>query len=170
MATHALARSRRAAAIALAAATTAVVAPAAVAAPLTPAELSSRVQLLRVMNATRISHGLRPLAMSRILNRPAVSHSRYLARSGQLTHDGADGRPFYVRLYGAGFSRRRAVGENLGMIGGCSLNAAKVMVRMWLRSPGHRRNLLDPGYRVVGLAVVKDAACRQTVYTTDFGG
>ena len=144
--------------------------PAAQAAPLTRAEMKSRVTLLKEMNATRVSHGLRPLRMSRVLNRPAVRHSQFLARTGLLQHDAANGNPFYVRLYGAGYSRRKAVGENLGMIGGCSLDASKVMIRMWLDSPSHRRNLLDPSYRYVGLAVVQASNCDQTVYTTDFGG
>jgi uncharacterized protein YkwD len=169
MASTPLGRVHRALAI-CALASAAIGAPAAQAAPLTRSEMASRITLLKEMNATRINHGLRPLRMSRVLNRPAVRHSQFLARTGLLQHEGSNGSPFYVRLYGAGFSRRKAVGENLGMIGGCSLDASKVMIRMWLDSPSHRRNLLDPSYRVVGLAVVRAANCDQTVYTTDFGG
>lgn len=145
-------------------------APAMAATPLSRAELAGRAQLLKEMNKARVSHGVRPLRLSTILTRPAVTHSRFLARTGLLTHNGSDGRPFYVRLYKAGYSRRRAVGENLGMIGGCSTNVSKLMVQMWLESPSHRRNLLDPHFKVVGLAVVKAKNCDQTVYTTDFGG
>lgn len=150
MASHAFGHARRALVIGTLAAA-GVAAPSAMAAQLTQAEVSGRVLLLREMNAARTSHGLKPLRMSRVLNRPAVRHSQFLARTGRLQHEGSDGKPFYVRLYKAGFSRRKAVGENLGMIGGCSLDASKIMVSMWLQSPAHRRNLLDPNYHVVGL-------------------
>lgn len=152
----------------LAALCAAVVTP--VAAAQSPDEIAAKADLLREVNAARVAHGVAPLKLSRVLGVPAVRHSTYLARTGKLDHNGADGRPFYVRLYAAGYSRRKSVGENLGMIGGCSTDAAKIMVDMWLDSPAHRRNLLSKDFKVVGLAVIKDRDCGQTVYTTDFGG
>ncbi len=136
----------------------------------TTAERTAQAELLVEMNAARAQHGVAPLSLSKILNRPARAHSAYLARTGQLTHTGADGKPFYVRLYKAGYSRRKAVGENLGMAGGCSTDMSKTMVEMWLDSPGHRRNLLSARYTKVGLAVVTAQDCSNTVFTTDFGG
>lgn len=155
-------------ALGLAALCAAVAAPGAMAQ--SPDEIAAKADLLREVNAARTARGVAPLRLSRVLGAPAVRHSTYLARTGRLDHTGADGRPFYVRLYAAGFSRRKAVGENLGMIGGCSTDAAKIMVQMWLDSPPHRRNLLSKNFKVVGLAVIKDRNCAQTVYTTDFGG
>lgn len=133
------------------------------------AELSGQAEVLREINLARVTRGIPPLRISKILNVPARFHGTYLARTGILDHDGQDGRPFYVRLYAAGFSRRKAVGENLGLIGGCSPDAADVMVDMWLSSPGHRANLLSPRFKVVGISVVQAADCEQTIYTTDFG-
>ena len=129
-----------------------------------------RSDLLRDMNAARTSHGLKPLRMNATLTKPALSQSRYLAEAGRLDHTGADGSPFWVRFYRAGYSRKKAIGENLGMIGGCTPRASKLMVQMWLNSPGHRRNLLSKNYRNVGLAIVSDRNCDNTVYATDFGG
>lgn len=136
----------------------------------TQAEISGQSRLLTEVNAARAAHGLRPLRLSRVLSRPARQHSAYLARTGRLDHTGRDGRPFYVRLYAAGFSRRKAVGENLGMVGGCSTKLASTVVDMWLDSPGHRANLLSKRFRVVGIAVVAAPKCANTVYATDFGG
>ncbi len=136
----------------------------------TQAEISGQSALLVEMNAARAEHGLAPLRPSRVLARPARRHSAYLARVGELDHDGADGKPFYVRLYKAGFSRRKSVGENLGMSSGCATDLARTMVEMWLDSPGHRANLLSRRFTVVGLAVVAARDCSNTVYTTDFGG
>ena len=136
----------------------------------TQKELSGQSVLLSEMNAARADHGLAPLRVSQVLARPARSHSVYLARTGKLDHDGADGKPFYVRLYRAGYSKKKTVGENLGISSGCETDLAKTMVRMWLDSPGHRANLLSTRFKAVGLAVVAASDCSNTVYTTDFGG
>lgn len=136
----------------------------------TQAEISGQSTLLAELNAARADHGLAPLRRSVVLSTPARRHSLYLARTGKLDHDGADGKPFYVRLYRAGFARSKAVGENLGMSSGCRTNLAKTMVNMWLDSPGHRKNLLSKRFKVVGLAVVAASDCSNTIYTTDFGG
>lgn len=134
------------------------------------AATNPRTELLREMNSARKAHGLKPLKLNATLTKPAVSQSRYLANTGRLDHMGADGSPFWVRFYRAGYSKRKAIGENLGMVGGCNSNAGRMMVRMWLDSPGHRRNLLSKAYRNVGLAIVSDSGCRNTVYATAFGG
>lgn len=136
----------------------------------TQAELSGQQVLLAKMNAARAKHGVAPLKLSKVLNRPARQHSAYLARTGKLDHTGADGKPFYVRLYKAGFPRTKAVGENLGMSSGCETELADEMVKMWLASPAHRRNLLSKKFKVVGLAIVTAPDCANTVYNTDFGG
>ena len=136
----------------------------------THAEVSGQSELLVEINAARAKHHLAPLRLSHMLTRPARRHSAYLASTGELDHDGADGKPFYVRLYKTGFSRRKAVGENLGMSSGCATNLARTMVQMWLDSPGHRANLLSKRFKVVGLAVVAAPDCSNTVYATDFGG
>lgn len=161
-------RSLRSVLIVLAAVTAFMVVPVAGAA--TQQELSGQTELLAKMNAARKAHGLGPLTLSKVLAKPARNHSVYLARTGKLDHDGADGKPFYVRLYKAGFSKRKAVGENLGMSSGCETDLAQTMVDMWLDSPGHRANLLSKRFKVVGLAIVAASDCSNTVYTTDFGG
>jgi uncharacterized protein YkwD len=159
---------RRGAVLALAAGALSSAVPAMGA--VTTAQRAGQAELLVELNAARERHGLAPLTLSRILNRPARAHSAYLARVGKLTHTGQDGKPFYVRLYRAGYSRRKAVAENLGMAGGCSTDLSKTMVEMWLDSPGHRRNLLSPRYSKVGIALVEASDCSNTIYTTDFGG
>jgi uncharacterized protein YkwD len=163
-------RSFRSVLVAVAAVSALAVVPAASGATATQQEISGQTELLVKMNAARREHGLAPLKLSKVLAKPARSHSSYLARTGKLDHDGADGKPFYVRLYKAGFSKRKAVGENLGMSSGCETDLAQTMVDMWLDSPGHRANLLSKRFKVVGLAVVAASDCSNTVYTTDFGG
>jgi len=136
----------------------------------TSAERTGQDQLLREINEARATYGRPPLQRSAVLNRPARQHSAFVARTGRMAHEGPDGRPFHVRLYRAGFSRAKVVGETLGMVGGCATTASAQIVRMWLASPPHRRILLSRSYRVVGVGVASDRDCVNTGYTADFGG
>jgi uncharacterized protein YkwD len=131
------------------------------------AQLSQRESsLLRVVNGVRAAHGLRPLAVDRRLVRVARSHSSTLLRRDVLTHGDFGTR---VRLSGA---RGPRFGENLAW-GTGRYASARSVVRAWLRSPGHRRNLLRPGFRRIGLGAVTGrfgGHSGATVVTADFAG
>lgn len=143
---------------------------AGAAAAATSAERTAQDQLLTEINEARAAHGRLPLRHSVVLTRPAHRQSAFVARTGEMAHDGPDGSPFYVRLYGAGFPRSKAVAETLGIVTGCSTGVSAQIVQMWLESPPHRRILLSPRYRVVGVGVAADGDCGNTGYTADFGG
>jgi uncharacterized protein YkwD len=121
------------------------------------------------MNAVRAAHGRRALRVAGPLARPARSHSRYLLRTGLFTHDGPGGAPFHQRLVRAGFPRGRAMAENIAQAPGCGPRAARETVRMWMASPGHRANLLDPRFRWVGTGAASPGGCSSTLLTADFG-
>jgi uncharacterized protein YkwD len=64
------------------------------------------------------------------------------------------------------------VGENIGWTSGQS-NTVETLVRMWLRSPGHRAVLLAPGFDAIGVGVARGAFKGwpgAVVVTTDFHG
>lgn len=143
--------------------------------------------LMREMNAVRADYGLAPLRARTSLQRAARKHSRYLARLGRLDHDSAGGRPFWTRLVSAGHPRTSRMGENLALVGGCGRPAGYVQLRrrerkvanagearrvvsMWLKSPGHRANLLSADFRFAGAGVTSDGACNATMYTADYAG
>ncbi len=125
--------------------------------------------LVAEMNKVRAERGRKPLRMSATLRRPARGQSRYLLATGQLTHDGPDGSPFWTRLVDAGFPRDRWMAENLAELGGCDASTARRTVQMWMDSPGHRTNLLNPRYRWVGVGSASDGGCSTTLLTADFG-
>ena len=132
---------------------------------------SMEAATLFYINQARARHGLRPVRGSRKLRRPARAHSRFLAtrHKGRLFHEDARGRPFYARLVAAGWPRNRRMSENLASITACRKKDPRLMVAHWLRSSGHRANVLDPTVRFVGVGVVSTRHCNVTVYTTDFG-
>jgi uncharacterized protein YkwD len=134
------------------------------------AERTAQDQLLTEINEARGAQGRLPLRQSAVLTRPAHRQSAFVARTGAMAHEGPDGSPFYVRLYQAGFPRSKAVAETLGIVTGCNTSASARIVKMWLASPPHRRILLSPRYRVVGVGVAADRDCGSTGYTADFGG
>jgi uncharacterized protein YkwD len=154
--------------IAAAVLVTAVVVPGASAARLeradlvveaSPAEVTGPAELERgiaaAVNALRRRHRLRPLLPSRSLARAADAHAAVLARTGTFTHDWPDGRPFarwIPSFYRQSGYRVWRAGENLlWSTGELTPDAA---LRLWLGSPPHRKVLLAPSWRELGLGVV----------------
>lgn len=84
----------------------------------------------------------------RVLSHVARVHSARLAHGGHLVHT--------VRLP---FQGARRAGQNLARA-----RNAKVALRLMLRSPSHRRVLLDRGYRYIGIGAMVD--CRGMVTYT----
>ncbi len=128
--------------------------------------LSKReASLLSVVNGVRSSHDLRPLAVDSRLVRAARGHSAAMLRHDVFTHGDFDAR---IRRSGA---RGPRFGENLAWGTGPDA-AARAIVRSWLGSPGHRANLLRPGFRRIGIGALTGSfgGHRATVVTADFAG
>ncbi len=124
------------------------------------------VSLLKAMNRARSSAGLPPLHVSAPLQRAARGHSVDMARHGYFGH----GR-FSTRLFRSGV-QANVVGENLAWLSG-GRTAARAVVRMWLASPGHRANLLRPGFRLVGVSArpgTLRGVGKVSMITADFAG
>jgi uncharacterized protein YkwD len=135
-------------------------APAALAAP----HRSAETTLLQAINTTRAAHGLRPLHVDLRLRSAARFWSTSLLRSNTFTHGDFAGRMSSFDLHGS-------LGENLAW-GGGRYATAQGIVSMWMASPGHRANLLRPGYTRVGIGIVQGTFQGQggsSVVTADFG-
>ena len=116
----------------------------ALAAPSHASLLPAEQALLREMNRVRAEHELAPFRVDSALERTARAHSADMIRRDYFDH-GA----FESRMQDAG-ARGPMFGENLAW-GVGSKTAAAAIVRLWLRSPGHRANLLRPGFHRVGI-------------------
>ena len=112
--------------------------------------------IVRAMNYVRTSHRLPPLAASALLARAADQHSAAMLHSNRFGHGAFAQR---VRHY----VHSRLVGENLAWMRRCS---AAAVVRLWLNSAAHRRIMLTPGFRRVGVA--RRASSRICFVTADF--
>jgi uncharacterized protein YkwD len=69
-------------------------------------------------------------------------------------------------MWDCGFKRRLALGENIA----AGQRSPAAVVRAWLNSPGHRRNIETAAYRYIGVGAVHRASSVYGWYwTQDFG-
>jgi uncharacterized protein YkwD len=112
--------------------------------------------ILRAMNAVRASHGLPRLQASGALARAAAAHSAAMLRTGTFSHGEVGAR---LRRY----TRARSIAETLAWTTRCD---SRKVVAMWLQSAEHRRILLAPDFRVVGVG--QRASAARCMVTADF--
>ena len=134
-------------------------------------------QVLGELNAIRRAHGLLPLRLSHPLSSAADSHSRAMGTFGFFGHSSRDGSEFWKRVqrfYGPGSYGNWSVGENL-LWSTTGLDASGAL-KLWMASPGHRKNILTPRWREVGLSAVSVPAAPGVfggrdvvIITSDFG-
>ena|SRR5205823_2596375 len=134
-------------------------------------------QVLSQLNSIRAQRGLVPLRVAPALSAAASLHSREMTQDGYFDHDSADGSPFWKRLerfYPSGKAQFWSVGENL-LWESPEIDAGAA-IQMWMQSPEHRKNMLDPRWREIGISAVHVAAApgyfkgdEVTVVTADFG-
>ena len=118
------------------------VAPATAAKPVAPA--SSRVQnIINYTNDYRKAHGLRPVRANGALNGLAQDWANQLVRAEKLSH-----RPQHWNYYPANIP---AGGENV--LQAWSDYSDALLVKLWYESPGHRKIMLDPRAKTIGVGV-----------------
>jgi hypothetical protein len=109
----------------------------------TPAE-----QILILVNQRRAEEGLRPLRIQSQLQAAAQGYAEYMARTGVFSHTGRDGSTPFSRMAAAGY-RGTLMGENIAR----GFNTAASVMDAWMNSPGHRANILNPGYTDLGIGI-----------------
>lgn len=127
-----------------------------------------RAVVVRI-NAVRRHHGLVRLRIGGGLTRAAEAHSREMLGRRFFAHTSASGRPWFSRV--RAYTRARTLGETIAWIRGHRARGqAGRVVRAWLRSPGHRAQLLSGRFHVVGVGRRRGryGGARVTVYTADF--
>lgn len=115
---------------------TLVAPPAAQAQSIDRYERQARV----VTNNARQTHHLTQLRKKPCVQRYAIRQARKMARQERIFHQDL------------GVVMRRcnldAVGENVAY----GYDTGRGVVRAWMRSEGHRHNILNPRYRLIGMA------------------
>jgi uncharacterized protein YkwD len=119
------------------------------AAPLESVE-DVREQVLLRVNSERAAAHLAPLAIDSELQHAAEGHASDMASRRFYDHRSPDGHDLAWRLEAAGSSFRWAA-ENIAK----GLFTPTEVVDRWMLSSGHRRNILAPQAKRVGIAVTR---------------
>lgn len=137
-----------------------------------------RSATLCLLNAERKSRGLGRLSSNRELGKAARRYSANMVRGRFFAHVSPVGSTLSSRVRGGttylrGSVRSWSLGENLAWGSGEASTPTKIM-RSWMNSPGHRRNILNRRFRHVGIGVVTGApddvgGQPAATYTTNFG-
>lgn len=125
---------------------------------------------LCLINQVRRHHHLRPLKFNRKLSRAARRHSRSMVKHRFFEHGN-----FIHRIRASGYLRHArswSAGENIAW-GSGFYATPRAIFTLWMHSPGHRANILRPGFREIGIGIHRGAPVRgrhaAATYTTDFG-
>jgi uncharacterized protein YkwD len=127
-------------------ATVLITLPLALVAPPAQAQTTDRYedQARVVTNNKRADHDLRRFTKGPCVQRFAERQARRMASQERLYHQHL------------GVVMRRCnlatAGENVAY----GYPTGRRVVRAWMRSEGHRRNILDPGFRLLGMAAARD--------------
>jgi uncharacterized protein YkwD len=133
-----------------------------------------RSSVLCLINRIRVHYKLHPLAYNKALRTSASAHSVSMVVHGYFAHEGPGGS-MDRRILRAGYlasGGQFVIGEDIGGGGGL-LGSPLAVVRDWMHSAPHRRNILDPHFRDAGVGVARGfpygGGGRAATYTVDFG-
>jgi uncharacterized protein YkwD len=104
--------------------------------------------LFAAANEARANQGLSSLRLDPVLTEASALHAREMADHAAISHQ-FDGEPELATRganVGAHFS---LISENVG-----EAPSSVIIHDLWMHSPGHRANLLDPSVDSIGIAIV----------------
>ncbi|SDM64063.1 CAP domain-containing protein [Nonomuraea jiangxiensis] len=119
-------------------------------------------EVVRLTNAERAKGGCGPLKHDARLRTAAHGHSADMAKNDYFDHDSQDGRDMTDRIRAAGFTGS-AWAENIAM----GQPSAKAVVQTWMESDGHRENIMNCSYTLIGVGAAKNPQ-GELYWTQDF--
>ena len=131
-------------------------------------------------NRERRRRGLKRVSGHPALIRAARRHARWMARRRIFSHTGAGGSKPHERAKSAGYPVE-AVSENILVSQGTygvtwssrfrwrrDWRLGQGAVRLWMNSPGHRENILNPDFNHLGVGVTRNRKGK-IYYVQNFG-
>lgn len=102
--------------------------------------------------------------MDPALRTAARRHSAEMARYRHMTHTGRNGSDPDDRMKAAGYDVSGGWAENVAV----GYRTPTAVMKGWMGSSGHRRNILTCAFRAVGIGVARGGDGR-LYWTQDFG-
>lgn len=106
--------------------------------------------LIDLTNKERVEKNLQPLAVNTQLNIAAENKAYDMINYDYFEHFSPDGRSPWSFIKATGYNYTVA-GENLAM----DFATSEGVVKAWMASEGHRKNILRDNYEEIGLATLK---------------
>jgi len=131
---------------------------------------SNEKVMLNKHNRIRASKGLKKLCVHPALQRAAEAHSLDMIRKDYFSHNSKNGATPFQRMKREGY-RFRTAGENIAYGSGSDGSPSRIF-KSWMKSSGHRKNILNGKFREVGIGAYKgnfEGTNNVTMWTTDFG-
>ena len=129
---------------------------------------------LCLLNEQRAAHGLTALTESSVLDRAAEGYAQDMVDGSFFDHVSPGGGTMLQRIKAAGWAPAGAwsAGENIAW-GSGSLSTPASIVDGWMHSAGHRANILNGAYGLIGIGIAAGApqdgvAGDAGTYVTDF--
>ncbi|NPV93085.1 MAG: LysM peptidoglycan-binding domain-containing protein [Firmicutes bacterium] len=119
-------------------------------------------QVIDLTNAERKKAGLSPLKANTALCKVARLKSEDMRNNNYFSHSSPTyGSPFnMMRKYGISYTM---AGENIA----AGYSSPQEVVKAWMKSPGHRQNILNPSYNQIGVGYAAGGSYR-SYWTQEF--
>jgi uncharacterized protein YkwD len=104
--------------------------------------------LLAAANEDRVNQGLQPLRFDPVLAEASAIHAREMAAHAEISHQ-FDGEPALAARGANAGAHFSLITENVA-----EAPTSVIIHNLWMHSPGHRANLLDPNVDSIGIAIV----------------
>ncbi|WP_407289091.1 CAP domain-containing protein [Streptomyces sp. BP-8] len=125
-----------------------------------PASSSATARVVELVNIERSKVGCSPLKVNAQLTKAAQDHSKDMAAHRNMSHTGSDGSSPEDRIQRAGYNWS-TYGENVAY----GYSTPESVMKGWMSSPGHKRNILDCSFKEIGVGLAQPGY----YWTQDFG-
>lgn len=107
-------------------------------------------EVLSLVNEERANYNAPPLKWNDTLAELAENHCKDMISRNFFSHDTPDGKTPFDRMKDIGISYVMA-GENIA----AGQTSPKSVMESWMNSPGHRKNILNPDFKYIGIGIAK---------------
>ncbi|MGW3008727.1 CAP domain-containing protein [Streptomyces sp. NPDC001219] len=117
-------------------------------------------RVVELVNSERRKAGCSPLTVNAKLTKAAQDHSKDMADHRNMSHTGSNGSNPEDRITRAGYNWS-SYGENVAY----GYSTPESVMKGWMSSPGHKRNILDCSFKEIGVGHAQP----DDYWTQDFG-
>jgi len=126
----------------------------------------TKIGLFELANASRQDLGFQPLRENQVLNNAAYLKAKDMLEKGYFAHYSPEGITPWHWLDRSGYYYN-AAGENLAI----GFLESEQVHKAWMDSPSHKKNILNPNYQEMGIAVLRGSfQGRETALVVQFFG